>query len=107
MGKIRRPPKPVVYIPPETEIPLRGTVVAQEQELEVGSDGEYMRVLELIEWEDGREQLRFGYYYRKKGAGENDWIWAKVATNIMPETLRRIIVKAKSNPRFKDTLKGI
>ncbi|HEC88251.1 MAG TPA: hypothetical protein ENI52_02925 [Thermoplasmata archaeon] len=107
-GKIRDIPHPVTYPSPLKEMPsLKGMIVAQEMKSEMLRDGEYMRIIELVKWEDETEQLRFGYYYRKKGAGDKDWTWGQNTANMSPETFKELLKKAKENPSFKDILRGI
>lgn len=101
MGKIRPPPRPVNYDG------YKGQVIAQEKELEEFEEADYMRVLELVRWEDGIEELRFGYYYRAKGQGDDKWIPGQVYSNMSRSTLAKLIKKAKSNPEFGKALTGI
>lgn len=107
MGKIRDVPHSTTYPSPMKRPPFKGMVIAQEKELEELRDGEYMRIMELVKWNDGEEQLRFGYYYRKKGEGDNDWVWGQSTANMSPKTFKELLKNAKENPDFKGVLKGI
>lgn len=100
MGRIREPPKPTRHKTPFGEW-AQGTVVTWVKECEEYPDSDYMYVLELINWPEGTESLRFGYYFRRKGSGEKGWIWGQRPAIINPETLKRLIEKARANSKLR------
>ena len=53
MGKIRQPPRGVDH-----GNGLTGTLVAEEKDLEEFENADYVRVLELVRWDYGDEELR-------------------------------------------------
>ena len=84
---------------------IKGKIVAQERVFEKGDHGEYTVVIELLEFEDERNELRFGYYSRKRGSGDNDWNWAQRAAVMSPETFKKLLKNAKKNQDFGNSLK--
>jgi hypothetical protein len=101
MSRIVPPRKPTYYDD------NKGTVVAQEREIEKSDQYEYTRILELVDWNGSASDLRFSYYKRKKGQGDEDWITARKQVNMLPETLVQLIKKANKNPDFRGSLKKI
>lgn len=59
--------------------------------------GDYAARIELIEWDDGKKAVRFGYYHRKRGKkGDDDWNWVRNAWTFSVDRTRRQIEQAKS-----------
>ena len=65
--------------------------------------GDYMRILDLIEFQPDKRQkrhkeLRFCQFYRKAGGADNDWIFGQGAGHMSVGTFYRLVHKAKTNP---------
>ncbi len=107
------PPKPIVYPPPKNVggKPENADITARAMLIEKFDTGEYCIVLDRLFWrKDGHEELRFTYYYRKKGGTDSDWIFGQGAAHMNPKTLVALIRKAKTNPdwgNFENSLGGI
>ncbi|RUM33260.1 MAG: hypothetical protein DSY33_04880 [Archaeoglobus sp.] len=66
-------PKPVQFTYPEG-VKKEGTVIKEVgAEIEVEKLGKYYAVIQLIEWQDGEKDIRFGYYRKKPGAKRYNW----------------------------------
>jgi hypothetical protein len=100
MGRIIPPPKPANYDGHQS------MVVAQVKLNESIGSSEYARVLELLEY-DGVQELRFSYYVRDKGQGNQDWRSARKHVNMRPRTFAALIRKAKFDRQFGLALKRI
>lgn len=63
--------------------------------------GDYMRVLDLVEWQkDSHREIRFCQYFRRDGGKDNDWIFGQRAGHMKVETFYKLIHKAKTNPDY-------
>lgn len=63
--------------------------------------GDYMRILDLVEWEkDHHKELRFCQFYRKAKGTDTDWIFGQGAGHMKKETFYKLIKKAKTKPNF-------
>ena len=105
MGQIRMPPSDICYPRPKTVGPgyekakIIGRAMIQESFHE---SGDYMRILDFTQWEDGHKELRFCYFYRKSGGTENDWIFGQGAGHMKVTTFYDLIRKAANNPDYGD-----
>lgn len=70
--------------------------------MEQYSDADWAYVIEFIKWDKGGNSLRFGYYFRRKGTGEKGWVWGQRPAIMNPETLKRLIQKAKANSKMSE-----
>ena len=63
--------------------------------------GDYMRILDLVEWKkDGHKELRFCQYYRKAGGTDKDWIFGQGAGHMSVRTFYKLINKARTRPDY-------
>lgn len=44
------------------------------------SEGDYLKLIQLIRWDDGEEFVRFGYYVKDHGSDEDGWRWGSQTT---------------------------
>lgn len=117
MGKIKNPPKDIKYPHPKavrqdcTDFSCHGysvgKIIGRAMEIERFSEwGDYMRVLDLVEWQKDRhhkkphKELRFCQFYRKNGGKDNDWIFGQGAGHMKIETFDKLIQKAITNPDY-------
>ena len=69
--------------------------------------GDYMRVLDLVEWQKDKhhkethKEIRFCQFYRKAGGTDKDWIFGQGAGHMKDTTFHKLIHKANSKPEFK------
>jgi hypothetical protein len=123
MGKIRKPPSDIKYPHPKAvkescTAPLCrgysvGKIVGRATELESFPGwGDYMRVLDLVEWqkdehhEKTHKELRFCQFYRKAGGTDNDWIFGQGAGHMKDTTFHKLIEKASTKPDY-GTFEGV
>ena len=104
MGKIKMPPENICYPHPKAVGPgheiakIIGRAMLEES---FPKWGDYMRVLDLVEWEsDGHREIRFCQYYRKEGGTDTDWFFGQGAGHMKVETFYKLINKAKTKPDF-------
>jgi hypothetical protein len=104
MGQIKMPPDPIVYDPPKAigGEKAMADVVARAMLVEsCGAYGDYCRVLDLLRWRgDSKEEVRFTYYFRKPNGTDRDWIYGQGAGHMTPETLVKLLQKAKASPDY-------
>jgi len=63
--------------------------------------GDYMRVLDLVKWEEaGHKEIRFCQYYRKAGGTDSDWIFGQGAGHMKVQTFHKLVLKAKTKPDY-------
>ena len=100
-----KPIKPInerqqpTYKYPNGEI-LKGKIVD-----EVGVDGQiiygnkvtklYKNLVQLIKWEDGREDFRFCYYYINFSSEKPRWIWGQYSLSISIKDFKELLDKMK------------
>ena len=104
MGKIKMPPEKIKYPYPKAVgigygvAEILGRAMVKES---FPKWGDYMRVLDLVEWKsDGHQEIRFCQYYRKDGGTDTDWIFGQGAGHMKIETFNKLIHKAENNPDY-------
>lgn len=104
MGRIINPPKDLHYPHPKAVgigygvAKIIGRVMVKEH---IPKWGDYMRILDLVEWQkDGKRELRFCQYYRKDGGTDKDWIFGQGAGHMKVETFYKLIERAKTKPDY-------
>ena len=114
MGKIRDEPKDIKYPYPKA-VGLGysvGKIIGRAKQIEHFSKwGDYMRVLDLVEFQpDARQkrhkELRFCQFYRKAGGTDHDWIFGQGAGHMSVETFYKLIHKARTKPDY-GTFEGV
>lgn len=109
-GRIINPPKNIRYPYPKAvgQGYSVGKIIGRAMEIErFPKWGDYMRVLDLIEFEkDGHRELRFCQYYRKAGGMDNDWIFGQGAGHMKITTFYKLILQAATKPDY-GTFQGI
>ena len=58
-------------------------------------------------WDDGKEELRFSYYYCAKGQGDDKWMPGQVYANMLPMTFSKLVKKVRPNPAFGASFREI
>ncbi len=104
MGVIKMPPKDILYPHPKAVGTGYETarIIGRVMLIESFSNwGDYMRIVDLIEWkQDAHKEIRFCQYYRKAGGTDKDWIFGQGAGHMSVETFYKLINKAKTNPDY-------
>jgi hypothetical protein len=101
MGKIKMPPNDIEYPRPKAVgngkmfAEIIGRAMIQETCPEWG---DYMRILDLLLWEDGDKEIRFCYYYRKPNGTDSDWIFGQGSGHMKVYTFYKLIHKAATEP---------
>lgn len=63
--------------------------------------GDYMRILDLVEWKkDRHKEIRFCQFYRKVGGTDRDWIFGQGAGHMKVATFYKLIRKARTKPDY-------
>lgn len=109
MGKIRIPPNDIHYPYPKAVGKgfSTGKIIGRAMVLEKFPKwGDYMRILDLVKWEHGGEEIRFCQFYRKDNGTDKDWIFGQGAGHMHIKTLKKLIHKAKTKPDY-GTFEGI
>ena len=115
MGKIRKEPKDIEYPYPKAvgHGYSVGKVIGRAMVIErFPKWGDYMRVLDLVEWQKDRyhkkrhRELRFCQFYRKAKGKKDDWIFGQGAGHMKIKTFYKLLKKAKTNPDF-GTFEGV
>ena len=104
MGKIREKPKDICYPYPKavgTGASVGKIIGRAKVEEKFPKWGDYMRILDLVEWKkDGHKELRFCQYYRKAGGTDKDWIFGQGAGHMSVRTFYKLINKARTRPDY-------
>ncbi len=80
----------------------KGKVVAEVYVDETHpQEGDYRRLIQLIQWADGEEFVRFCYYVKNRGAGEEHWRYGSQTTmQLRRRHARRLMQKALKSRIF-------
>jgi len=109
-GRIVMPPRDLYYPYPKAlgiDGGSRAKVKGRAMEIEQFPEfGDYMRILDLVAWEDNHRELRFTQFYRKSGGRDDEWTYGQGAGHLSIETFQKLIQKAKTNPDY-GTFEGI
>lgn len=104
MGRIITPPRDIHYPHPKAVGPGYETaeIIGRAMVLEKFPKwGDYMRILDLVEWKkDRHRELRFCQYYRKAGGTDRDWIFGQGAGHMKIATYHELIRKATTRPDY-------
>lgn len=66
-------------------------------ELLEGTERDYYKVVQLLEWKDDGWSVRLGYYLKPHGAGNEEWIWGSQTTSVISiEYIDTLINKLRS-----------
>ena len=101
MGKIIMPPRLIRYPKPKavgkgfTKGKVLGRVMRKER---FKNWGDYMRIIDWVEFEDGHKELRFTQYYRKPNGTNEDWVYGQGAGHMSMKTFNKLIQKAQTKP---------
>jgi hypothetical protein len=94
---IKELPRDVKYTYPNGKT-LKGKVieeVAEDEKSEVAGK-DYRNVIQLVKMDNGKVWIRFGYYKKDFGQGDEGWRWGSQTTATMaPECVRRLIQEAQ------------
>ena len=103
MGRIQPIPRPVLN--KKRGCVVRGNVVDEVvvSERYPGNE-DFEDCVQLIEWEDGGRTVRFCYYVRSHGAGDDAWTFANRPLSIGTEELKKLLVKASKKDWFRPAL---
>ena len=72
----------------------KGTVQKEVSVLERDRvEGDYLKLIQLIKWDDGEEFVRFGYYVKDYGASEKHWRWGSQTTFQLPRPLAKKLIR--------------
>ena len=55
-------------------------------------EGDFRKLIQLIEWDDGGVDVRFGYYVKDTGKDEKAWQWGSQTTFSLPLKLARELI---------------
>lgn len=75
--------------------------------------GDYMRILDLVEWQKDKhhkkphKELRFCQFYRKAGGTNSDWIFGQGAGHMKPTTFYKLIRKAVTPGQHWGIFEGV
>jgi hypothetical protein len=83
---------------------LRGTVEDEVSFLEEYKDEDFLDLIQYIRWDDGGYSIRFCYYVRGHGSGDEGWIFANRPLSINPEVLEKLLRKALRKEWFSSLL---
>lgn len=103
MGRIRPLPRPVENTKGDQK--TYGTVIDEVKHLESYPDDEdFLDLIQLIEWEDGRRSIRICYYVKPHDGGDDDWTYANRPIILGPDVMKELLTKASKKGWFKDVL---
>ncbi|HVP49729.1 MAG TPA: hypothetical protein VMT56_00755 [Candidatus Bathyarchaeia archaeon] len=106
MGRIRIPPKDIIYPLPTALGPGKSSARVLGRAMVMESFpgwGDYMRVLDLVEFRKNtlsprHRELRFCQFYRKPGGGDADWIFGQCAGHMSIATFYELLRRAQEAP---------
>jgi hypothetical protein len=75
-----------------------GEVVDSVEIEEKYPDREFLDLIQLIRWDDGKETIRFCYYVREKG--QTNWHFANRPLSLDADNLEKLLKKAKAKKWF-------
>ena len=88
---IRDPPKNTKFKYPEG-VKIRGKVIKEVRKFKHGTvSGDYCMVIQLVEYPDGKDRVRFGYYRKKPG--DDKFRWASQTTYQAPVDFTQDLIK--------------
>lgn len=67
-------------------------------------NGDCLFLIQHIRWSDGSKSIRFTYYTKPHGAGEDEWAYANRAPDMEPSVLRELIRRARDKPWFREVI---
>jgi hypothetical protein len=105
MGTIKMPPDDIEYpLPKAVGNGTKSATIIGRAMIEESCPkwGDYMRILDLLQWEDGYKEIRFCYFYRELNGKDNDWIFGQGSGNMKVNTFYDLIHKAASEPDYGD-----
>jgi len=79
---------------------FRGTVKDEVSLLEEFDDEDFLDLIQYIQWDDGGYSIRFCYYVRPHGSGDQDWIFADRPLSTSPERLEELFRRASKKNWF-------
>ena len=103
MGTIKMPPDDIEYPLPKAvgngknRAKIIGRAMIEESFPEWG---DYTRILDLLQWEDGDKEIRFCYFYREPNGKDNDWIFGQRSGHMKVNTFYDLIRRAATDPDF-------
>ena len=56
----------------------------------------YKNLVQLIKWEDGREDFRFCYYYINFSSERTYWIWGQYGLSISKDKFKELLAKMRT-----------
>jgi len=72
---------------------LLGIVKDEVSLLEEYEDEDFLDLIQYIQWDDGGHSIRFCYYVRPHGSGDEGWIFANRPLSISPDILEKLLKK--------------
>lgn len=99
---IKEPPKEAMWIERDKRTKFRGKVIDEVRVKEEFEFGDYCKMIQCIERDNGERVIRFGYYVKPHGSDDSRYIWGSQNTLIVTqENARKLFNEAKEKGVLK------
>jgi len=97
---IKKLPRKAEWRERDNNTMFRGTVVDEVSVVEEFDFGDYCKMVQLIETENGNV-IRFGYYIKPHGSPDSEYTWGSQTTLVVrPENARKLLDEANKRGFF-------